>query len=67
MEASFKENSKSDKVLVDQIIVLFIKLKETKQGRYILIMQNFLLFVVHSIKTWVLDFKVNLRVKEVII
>lgn len=67
MEASFKENSKSDKVLVDQIVVLFIKLKETKQGRYILIMQNVLLFVVHSIKAWVLDFKVNLRVKEVII
>lgn len=67
MEASFKENSKSDKVLVDQIVVLFIKLKETKQGRYILIMQNVLLFVVHSIKTWILDFKVNLTVKEVII
>lgn len=67
MEASFKENSKSDKVLVDQIVVLFIKLKETKQGRYILIMQNVLFFVVHPIKTWVLDFKVNLRVKEVII
>lgn len=67
METSFKKNSKSDKVLVDQIIVLFIKLKETKQGRYILIMQNFLLFVAHSIKTWVLDFKVNLRVKELII
>lgn len=67
MEASFKENSKSDKELVDQIVVLFIKLKETKQGRYILIMQNVLLFVVHSIKTWILDFKVNLTVKEVII
>lgn len=67
MEASFKENRKSDKELVDQIVVLFIKLKETKQGRYILIMQNVLLFVVHSIKTWILDFKVNLTVKEVII
>lgn len=67
MEASFKENRKSDKELVDQIVVLFIKLKETKQGRYILIMQNVLFFVVHPIKTWVLDFKVNLRVKEMII